>query len=118
MPNENEQQPLENRMFPNQAPSNTTPPEPGATPEASPPPPGWQEYVPDQTKSAEDNAAAKAEHDKGKPAEPPKAEGPVPLKVNDIKLPEGFERDDAALGKFADILNNAELTPQARADAL
>lgn len=42
----------------------------------------------------------------------------VPLKVEDIKLPDGFEARPEALAEFVGILNDASLTPQARVDAL
>jgi hypothetical protein len=113
MPTENAQPSPENRLFPNQTP---TPPT-GDTP---PSPAPWVEYVPDPAKSEDENAAAKAEHDKSKPAAAP---APVPgspppaLAPDQITLPEGFERDDASLGKFTEIMN-AELTPQDRANQL
>lgn len=63
---------------------------------APPPAPEWKEYVDDPAKSKEENAAAKAEHDKTKPA-PVKAGEYAPIKIEDIKLPEGYELDkDAA----------------------
>lgn len=55
----------------------------------------WKEYVDDPNKTPEENAAAKAEHDKGKPAE--KKDGDtVDLKPEDyeyVDLPDGFELD-------------------------
>lgn len=47
-----------------------------------------------------------------KPGEPPKAEPAPefkPLAAADIKLPEGFSADDAAMGKFLEITNGAKL---------
>lgn len=43
---------------------------------------------------------------------------PEPFDVAKIKLPEGFERDDAALGKFAEIMNNDKLDATSRANSL
>lgn len=89
------------------------------TPETPPtvtPTSDWKEYEIDNTKSIEENAAAKLEHDKTKPAEKP-AEA-QPLTRESVKLPEGFESDEPAMGKFIDVLNDTKLTPAARAQAL
>ena len=90
----------------------------------------WKEYAPDPAKSDADNAAAKAEHDKTKPA--PDAGDVVPADGKyDLKMPDGVELDAdlaAALGPdFKDLgLTNAQAqklvdkyiaTQQARAEA-
>lgn len=69
----------------------------------------WKEYAPDPEKSDEENAAAKAEHDKGKPAEKSEEDKLRETVPEDgkyaLKMPEGVEVDTellAALGpKFA-----------------
>ena len=91
---------------------------------------GWKEYQNDPGKSDADNAAAKAEHDKTKPA--PDAGDQVPADGKyDLKMPDGVELDAdlaAALGPdFKDLgLTNAQAqklvdkyisTQQARAEA-
>jgi hypothetical protein len=52
--------------------------------------------------------------------EPPKDDEPPvePLKVEDLKLPEGFEMVPELGNKFVEVVNNAELSPQERANAL
>lgn len=68
----------------------------------------WKEYENDPSKSAEENAAAKAEHDKGKPAEKNDAADKVP---DDGKytftMPEGVEIDqelaDALMPEFKEL---------------
>lgn len=72
-------------------------------------PADWKEYVDDPAKSADENAAAKAEHDKTKPAEKTDAEKALDLVPEDGKyaltMPEGVEVDqellDALGPKFA-----------------
>lgn len=75
----------------------------------------WKEYENDPNKSDEENAAAKAEHDKTKPAE--KSDDPADKVPEDgkydLKMPEGIEIDTElaeALGpEFADLkLTNAQ----------
>lgn len=82
----------------------------------------WKEYVNDPAKSAEDNAAAKAEHDKTKPAADDK-------KANDKKadpadavpadgkyaltMPEGVEVDAALLDALSPEFKAAGLTTKA-----
>lgn len=52
-------------------------------------------------------------------AEPPKpAEPEGPLTADSIKIPEGMIVDDASRDEFLGVMNNADLTPQARAQAL
>lgn len=74
--------------------------------------PEWKEYAPDTTKTPEENAALKAEHDKGKPAEPKAKEEPAKTddeKAADLKaaaeafkleVPDGFELNKAIEGQF------------------
>ena len=57
--------------------------------------------------------------------EPPKEDGPgkdetqpEPLTADAVTVPEGFEVDEASMTKFLDIMNNAEMTPAERAQAL
>lgn len=71
----------------------------------------WKEYVPDPNKSDEDNAAAKAEHDKTKPADPAaddkkkegeegdKKDAPKPEDY-DLSPPEGFDVDPEVEKEF------------------
>lgn len=83
----------------------------------------WTEYVNDDTKTAEENAAAKTAHDATKPdaaksekkEEAPKVE---PLTIENIKLPEGFSVDEPVMNKFLGLLNDSEMSPQDRAQAL
>lgn len=42
----------------------------------------------------------------------------MPLALADIKFPDGVEKDDTALGKFVEIMNNKDLSGAARAQAL
>lgn len=51
-----------------------------------------------------------------KPAE--QAEAPVPLTVEDIVLPEGFTADESLQTEFVELMNNTELSPKDRANAL
>lgn len=66
----------------------------------------WKEYVPDPNKSDEENAAAKAEHDKAKPAADPLDVVPEDGKYN-LTMPEGVEVDqellDAVGGDFKEL---------------
>lgn len=69
----------------------------------------WKEYVPDPNKSDEENAAAKAEHDKTKPAEgDKKADDPLDQVPDDGKyeltMPEGVEVDQELLAAVAPSL--------------
>lgn len=83
---------------------------PAATPEpAAPLAQGeWKEYTPDPAKTADENAAAKAEHDKTKPAEAPK-EAP-PVAATDIKLPEGVTVDEPVMNEFLGLINDPKVT--------
>ena len=75
----------------------------------------WKEYQPDASKSAEENAAAKAEHDKTKPADPKDdAANKVPEDGKyTLTMPEGVEVDagllDAVSPRFKELgLTNAQ----------
>lgn len=67
----------------------------------------WQEYVPDPNKSDEENAAAKAEHDKLKPPDEPNIT--VPEKY-DLKMPDGIELDAAMLEAVTPVFKDLYLT--------
>lgn len=69
----------------------------------------WKEYVPDPAKSDEENAAAKAEHDKAKPADDAADTVPEDGKY-DLKMPEGVEVDQAMLDQFAPTFKELGLT--------
>lgn len=61
----------------------------------------WKEYVPDPAKSDAENAAAKAEHDKTKPADPNDPANKVPEDGKyALTMPEGVELD----GELAEAL--------------
>ncbi len=78
--------------------------------------PEWREYEPDPNKSEAENAAAKAEHDKTKPADKGKDDPADKVPEDgkyDLKMPEGIELDTElaeALGpEFAAVkLTNAQ----------
>lgn len=84
-------------LFPNDKPADA--PAADAKP-ADAPAADWKEYQDDPAKSAEENAAAKAEHDKGKPAaDDPLAKVPEDGKYT-LKMPDGVELD----GELAEAL--------------
>jgi hypothetical protein len=72
----------------------------------------WKEYVPDPAKSEAENAAAKAEHDKSKPAE--KAPDPLDKVPDDGKyaltMPEGVKVDQELLDELSPEFKAAGLT--------
>jgi len=70
----------------------------------------WKEYVPDASKSDEENAAAKAEHDKSKPAEADPADKVPEDGKYDLKMPEGVELDQALLDAVAPEFKASGLT--------
>ena len=80
-------------------------------------PADWKEYAPDPAKSAEENAAAKAEHDKTKPA----AKGADDVVPDDGKyeltMPEGVEVDAELLAAVSPRFKELGLT-RAQAQAL
>lgn len=72
----------------------------------------WKEYEPDAAKSDEENAAAKAEHDKTKPAAPDALDA-VPEDGNYasmITLPDGMVMDEVMLGALAPAMKEAGIT--------
>lgn len=86
----------ESVLFPNEGGEGEKPADPPAGNEGS----DWKEYEPDPNKSAEENAAAKAEHDKTKPAakDDDKNKDDTANKVPedgkyDLKMPDGVELD-------------------------
>lgn len=74
----------------------------------------WKEYVPDPNKSDADNAAAKAEHDKTKPAEGDKKADPLDVVPEDGKytltMPEGVEVDQGLLDAMSPRFKELGLT--------
>lgn len=56
--------------------------------------------------------------DPNAPPQPPQPAAATPLTVTDIKFPEGFTVADDVRDSFLATMNNAELTPAARAQAL
>ena len=100
---------VENVLFPNEGE------QPPAAPTDAPAAVAgdWKEYEADPAKSDEENAAAKAEHDKAKPAETDPADKVPEDGKYDLKMPDGVELDvelAAALGPdFKDLgLTNAQ----------
>lgn len=53
-----------------------------------------------------------------KPPEAPKPEAPVPLTMESVKIPEGFEVDQALSEKFLGVMNDDKLDGVGRAQAL
>lgn len=68
----------------------------------------WAEYVDDPAKTAEENAAAKAEHDKTKPAADPL--DAVPEGDYTLTLPDDLPVDDALLGALTPAMKKAGIT--------
>lgn len=83
------------------------------TPPADPPAGDWKEYEADPNKSDEENAAAKAEHDKTKPADKggddPANKVPEDGKYS-LTMPEGFEVDQALLDELGPEFKELGLT--------
>lgn len=79
-------------LFPNETKSAA---EGGEPPKSAEPPAGdWKEYQDDPSKSAEENARLKAEHDKTKPADKDDPGSKVPEDGKyDLKMPDGIELD-------------------------
>lgn len=112
---------LLNDPTPNPAPSPT--PEPAAT-----------EFVPDAAKSAEENAAAKAEFDKATSEAKAKSELDAkakadaeaaakandtkanPFKVEELKVPEGLQVDEAISKSFVELVNKFGIGRDAAAE--
>jgi hypothetical protein len=74
----------------------------------------WQEYVDDPAKTPEDNAAAKAEHDKGKPADDKPKADPLDTVPADGKytltLPDDLQVDEELLGALSPAMKEAGIT--------
>lgn len=71
----------------------------------------WKEYVPDPAKSADENAAAKAEHDKTKPAAADDPANKVPEDGKyDLKMPDGVELDAELAGALGPEFKELGLT--------
>lgn len=78
----------------------------------------WAEYVEDPDKSSEENAAAKAEHDKTKPAEDDKGEkkdekkdeAPIDPTSYEFEVPEGFELDPSIDKEFREFAAERKLS--------
>jgi hypothetical protein len=68
----------------------------------------WKEYAPDPAKTDAENAAAKAEHDKGKPADD--ADKVPDDGVYKLVMPEGVELDTVLLDALAPEFKAAGLT--------
>lgn len=81
-----------------------------ADPAAAPAAEGWKEYEADPAKSADENAAAKAEHDKTKPAEADAIDTVPEDGVYALTLPEGMAVDEALLGALAPAMKEAGIT--------
>lgn len=97
-------------LYPNEgqqgdgAPAVTTPPA-GDPPAAS----EWKEYEADPSKSDEENAAAKAEHDKAKPAADPADTVPEDGKYA-LTMPDGIPLDEKLLEAVAPTFKELGLT--------
>lgn len=102
-------------LYPDDGPKDDKPAAPaGDTPAAD-----WKEYEADPAKSEEENAAAKAEHDKAKPADDkddPSSKVPEDGKY-DLKMPEGVEVDAELLAAVGPEFKDLGLT-QAQAQKL
>lgn len=70
----------------------------------------WKEYEPDAAKSDDENAAAKAEHDKTKPTDGDPLDKVPEDGVYVINLPDGMEVDEAMLGAMAPAMKEAGIT--------
>lgn len=85
---------------------------PADQPASDPPAGDWKEYEADPSKSDEENATAKAEHDKAKPA--PKSDDPADKVPEDGKyaltMPEGVEVDQALLDELGPEFKELGLT--------
>ncbi len=67
--------------------------------------PKWEEYKPDETKTDEENAALKEEHDKTKPAD----EFVIP-EAYELTMPEGIELDSELLEAVTPVFKDLMLT--------
>ena len=95
-------------LFPDDKP--TDPPAGDAKPGDGAPATEWKEYQDDPAKSADENAAAKAEHDKTKPAADDDA-GKVPADGKyALKMPDGVELDAELADAFGPEFVEPNLT--------
>lgn len=69
----------------------------------------WKEFTPDPAKTADENAAAKIEHDKTKPADPVADVVPADGKY-DLKMPDGVELDAELAGALGPEFSELKLT--------
>ena len=83
----------ENVLFPNEGQTEGDPDPNAGKPEGEGGATEWKEYENDPAKSDEENAAAKAEHDKGKPTEKAEADTVPADGVYKLTMPEGVELD-------------------------
>jgi hypothetical protein len=88
--------------------SDPAPSEPAPTEAA--PADGWKEYEADPAKSDDENAAAKAEHDKGKPAEADAGDTVPEDGVYKLTLPDDMPVDDALLAAISPAMKEAGIT--------
>lgn len=72
----------------------------------------WKEYEDDPAKTPEENAAAKAEHDKTKPAADDKKASEVDPNSYKIEPPENFEVDDEVMGEFRTLAAGEKWTQE------
>lgn len=92
-------------------PAEGTPPaDPPAGDPATPPAGDWKEYEADAAKSDEENAAAKVEHDKTKPAAPDPADTVPEDGKYTLAMPEGVEVDQALLDELGPEFKELGLT--------
>lgn len=71
-----------------------------------------------ETPPANNSAAPAADPPQQQTQEAAQPAAPAPLTAEALTLPEGFELDEKAATSFLDIMNNAELSPIDRANAL
>lgn len=88
-------------LYPDDKPAGDPPAPEGDKPADDAAPADWKEFAPDPAKTDDENAAAKAEHDKTKPAEKSDAEKLAAIVPEDGKyaltMPEGVEVDQELL---------------------
>lgn len=106
-------------LYPDDPPAGDQPPaDPASTPTAGDPAAGeWKEYQDDPAKTPEENAAAKAEHDKTKPAAADPADKVPEDGKYSLTMPDGVEVDQALLDELSPEFKAAGLT-QKQAQAL
>lgn len=84
--------------------------DPPADPVAGDPPAEWKEYVSDPAKSDAENASAKAEHDKTKPAEKDPGDAVPDDGKYALTMPEGVEVDQELLDELGPEFKELGLT--------